>query len=88
MPVNHINVAKANVVRNEEGKGININNEIQALLNQDSCWKKVPANVRANTPLARSVAGQNVHLYSVTARVFGDLTQAITSAYSQDTALT
>ena len=87
VPVNHINVAKANVVRNEEGKGININNEIQALLNQDSCWEKLPANVRANTPLARSVAGQNVHLYSVTARVFGDLTQAISSAYSQDTDL-
>jgi len=89
VPVSHIktDLAKADVGVTKKGNGIDINKEIQILLDEDSCWGKLPASVRANTPLARSLAGQDAHLYSITARVFGDLTQAIASAYSQDTEL-
>ena len=89
VPVSHIktDLANADVEVTKKGNGIDINKEIQILLDEDSCWGKLPAPVRANTPLARSLAGQDAHLYSITARVFGDLTQAIASAYSQDTEL-
>ena len=70
VPVSHIktDLAKADVGVTKKGNGIDINKEIQILLDEDSCWGKLPAKVRANTPLARSLAGQEAHLYSITAR--------------------